>query len=67
MIRIGGSTARAIRVEAETDETDRETDQLASGQMSEALPERVEAMKKKLEAWQQSVIRSLNGEDYVAK
>ncbi len=35
--------------------------------LSEALPERVEAMKKKLEAWQQSVIRSLNGEDYVAK
>ena len=44
MIRIGGSTARAIRVEAETDETDRETDQLASGQMSEALPELVRVL-----------------------
>jgi arylsulfatase A-like enzyme len=32
--------------------------------LAEAQPDRVAAMKAKLEAWQKSVVRSLNGEDY---
>lgn len=32
--------------------------------ISEAQPERLASMKKKLNAWQTSVVRSLNGEDY---
>ena len=35
--------------------------------LSKAQPERLEAMKKKLLAWQKSVISSLNGEDYATK
>ena len=46
---------------------DLSTDVEEKHDLSRDQPERVEAMKQKLEAWQKSVIRSLNGEDYVAK
>ena len=35
--------------------------------LSSEQPERVAAMKKKLDAWQKSVVRSLNGEDYLTQ
>ena len=43
---------------------DLNTDVVEKHDLSKAQPERLEAMKKKLLAWQQSVIRSLNGDDY---
>jgi hypothetical protein len=46
---------------------DLSTDVVEKRDLSKAQPERLEAMKKKLLAWQQSVIRSLNGDDYETK
>jgi hypothetical protein len=43
------------------------TDVVEKHDLSKTQPERLESMKKKLAAWQKSVIRSLNGEDYVTK
>ncbi len=46
---------------------DLSTDVVEKHDLSKTQPERLEAMKKKLLAWQQSVIGSLNGKDYVAE
>jgi len=46
---------------------DLSTDVVEKHDLSKAQPERLEAMKKKLLVWQQSVIGSLNGNDYVAE
>lgn len=43
---------------------DLEADATESHDLADDTPERVATMKQQLEAWQQSVIRSLKGEDY---
>jgi hypothetical protein len=39
-------------------------DPMEASDLAEGHKEQVEKMKAELESWQQSVIRSLNGEDY---
>ena len=41
-----------------------ESDPMEANNQAEAQPERLAALKKKLDAWQKSVTQSLNGKDY---
>ncbi len=43
---------------------DLESDETESHDLASELPERVSTMKQQLEDWQQSVVRSLEGDDY---
>jgi len=52
------------RIGAKTELYDLAKDPLEKSDRAAEEPERVRAMRAKLEAWQKGVVRSLNGEDY---
>ncbi|MCA9223408.1 MAG: N-acetylgalactosamine 6-sulfate sulfatase, partial [Planctomycetales bacterium] len=58
--RIAGNKGQQPRFELYDLVADREE----SRDLAADQPERIATMSRALEAWQQSVVRSLNGEDY---